>query len=98
GGRASENSRPVAARLAPAMPALARRADPWALRDVGVAEPVALEPDVQPLVLAPQTRCGEGVEIDRQVLLEVVVERAPAVSDPAGQPRPRGRLAADDDR
>ena len=40
----------------------------------------------------------ERLEIERQVLLEVVVEGRPAVADPAGQPGPGRRLAADDDR
>src|SRR6185369_6919587 len=95
--RAGEDDRPVGAGLAPALPRLARRATPRALRDVGVTEPVAvLEPDVHPLVLATPARGRERLEVERQVLLEVVLERAPAVADPARESRAGRRLAADD--
>ena len=63
-----------------------------------VAQPVALEPDDHPLVLAPPAGRLERLEVERQVRLEVVVEGRPAVADPAGQPRPGRRLATDDDR
>ena len=82
----------------PALPGLARRLDPRRCLDRFVAQPVALEADEHALVLAPATRRLERLEIERQVLLEVVVEGRPAVADPAGQPRPGRRLATDDDR
>ena len=40
----------------------------------------------------------ERLEVERQVRLEVVVERVPAVADARRQPRPGRRLATDDDR
>ena len=40
----------------------------------------------------------ERLEVERQVRLEVVVERGPAVADPAGQAGAGRRLATEDDR
>ncbi len=52
---------------------------------------LALEPDDDRLVLARPTRLLERLEVDRQVRLEVVVERRPAIADPRRQ---RGRRTA----
>src|SRR5439155_15251752 len=76
----------------------ARLANPFALGDVGVAEPVPLEPDEDTLPLAGSAGCGERLEVERQVLLEIDVERRPAIADPTGEACARWRLAADDDR
>ena len=92
-GRAGEDDRPVRAGRLPALPLLARRADPRRVGDGRVAEPVALEPDDDRLVLAPPARRLERLEVERQVLLEVVVEGATSRrrSAPPAAPRPASR-------
>ena len=58
-----------------------------------VGEPLALEPDEDALVLASPTARLERLQVERQVGLEVVVERGPAVTDPRRpvSPRPPSR-------
>src|SRR3954471_16887781 len=64
-----------------------------------VAQPVGpLEADDDELVLAPPPRLRDGLEIQRQIRLEVLVERCPAVADAPGQARAGPRLSADEDR
>ena len=92
--RPGEDDRPVRAGLAPALPGRARLADPLGSRR-GRASPS--QSPWNPTrtrwsCAAPPGRL-ERLEVERQVPLEVVVERAPAVADPAGQPgaRPASR-------
>ena len=88
--------------MAPSAPAAAQRsraaawiAHPFGVGDRFVAEPVALEPDEDELVLTLAPFGLERLEVERQVRVEVVVERRPAVADPAGEPGSVARLAAD---
>src|SRR5438309_4001515 len=98
GCRAGQHDGAIGARLVPALPGLDRRGDPARVSDRRVAQPVALEPDVHPLVLAPPDARGQRLEVERQVRLEVVVERRPAIADATRQPGAGGFLATDDDR
>src|SRR4029079_18183948 len=63
-----------------------------------LAKPVALETDDDRLVLTPLAGGVERLDIDRQVRLEVVVERDRAIADPWGQRGAGPGLSADDDR
>ena len=79
-------------------PALAR--PPWIAHPFGVgsqfvAQPVSLEPAQDKLVVTLPPFGLEGLEVEREVRREVLVERAPSVADPGGEPSPIACLSAD---
>src|SRR5688572_33318333 len=73
--------------------------EPWRVAERTGAQPVtALEAGEDELILATPSGGFERLEVARQVGLEVVLERAPAVADPRRQARAGRRLPADQDR
>ena len=87
-GRAGEDDRAVGAGRPPALAGGGGLADPLGVGDLLVAQPLALEADEHELVRRGAGPRPRALEVRRQVRLEVVVERVPAVADPAARRAP----------
>ena len=90
GGRPDGHDGTVGPGGLPARPGLARRLDPRARRRASrrSARSRPWNPTITSWSSRDRPAGLERLEIGRQVRLEVVVERRPAIADPAGQPGP----------
>ena len=98
GRRPGQDDRAVRAGRLPASPGLARRGHPGESATDSSLSQSPWNPTITSWSSRRRPLASSEFEVERQVRLEVDVERGPAVADPAGQPGTGRGLATDQDR